>query len=165
MVCAMAVWQHREEWIVCMMLDRMKAASDCYRKGCTCSQALLCAYADEMGIEKETAYRMMEGFGCGMGEMQELCSALAAAICVIGFHASEGMPQKGCGGVKDGCSSLGTYGQVKYVMEIFRREYGGVTCRDILRGTSPEETDCGMKVKDMVIMIDRVLYEMELEKE
>lgn len=141
-----------------MLLDKMKAAGECYKKGCTCSQALLCAYADELGIEKETAYRMMEGFGCGMGKMQELCSALAAAVCVIGFHVSGGIPRKGrdkagYGGRLETCSG------VRQVMDIFRQEYGGITCKEILRGVEPEEADCGMKVKDMVIMIDRVLYE------
>lgn len=107
----------------------MKAASDCYKKGCTCSQAVLCAYADELGIKKETAYRMMEGFGCGMGKMQELCGALAAAVCVLSFHVSMGIPQKGNIGNKAGYGRLETYRGVRQVMETFRHEYGGVTCR------------------------------------
>lgn len=37
---------------MCIMLDKMKAAGDCYKKGSTCSQAVLCAYADELGIGK-----------------------------------------------------------------------------------------------------------------
>lgn len=142
---------------MCGMLDKMKAASDCYKKGCTCSQAILCAYADELGMEKETAYRMMEGFGCGMGEMQELCSALAAAVCVISFRVSRGRSEPGYGRSE-------TYEGVRRIMEIFRREYGGITCGEILRGASSKEADCSMKVKDMVIMIDRVIYELETEK-
>ena len=147
------------------VLDKLKAASECYKKGCTCSQAVLCAYADELGIKKEIVYRMMEGFGCGMGRMQELCSALTAAICVIGFYASRGIPQEKYGRDNASCGRPEVYERVAQVMEIFRREYGGVTCREILRGVSPEKTDCGMKVKDTVIMIDRVLYEMETEKQ
>lgn len=107
----------------------------------------------------------MEGFGCGMGKMQELCSALTAAVCVIGFYASRGIPQEKYSRDRAGCGRPEVYERVEQVMEIFRREYGGVTCREILRGASPEETDCGMKVKDTVIMIDRVLYEMEVEKQ
>lgn len=146
---------------MCVMLDKMKEASDCYKKGGTCSQAVLCAYADELGIKKETAYRMMEGFGGGMGEMQELCSALSAAVCVIGFYVSRGMPRTECGRNEAGRGRQETYRCVAQIMETFRREYGGVTCREILRGADPVEMNCGMKVKDMVIMIDRVLYEME----
>ena len=46
---------------------------------------------------------MMEGFGCGMGRMQELCSALTAAICVVGFYASRGIPQEKYGRDKASC--------------------------------------------------------------
>lgn len=46
-----------------------------YGKGYTCAQAVLCAYAQDMGLDMETAYKMIEGFGGGFGGMQEVCSA------------------------------------------------------------------------------------------
>ena len=65
------------------MDDKLKQAGHAYGKGYTCSQAVFCAYAQDMGIDELTACRIMEGFGGGMGGMQEVCGALTAATAII----------------------------------------------------------------------------------
>ena len=51
------------------MDDKLKLAGQAYGKGFTCSQAVFCAYARDMGIDETTACRIMEGFGGGFGGM------------------------------------------------------------------------------------------------
>lgn len=77
------------------MDDKLKLAGQAYGKGFTCSQAVFCAYARDMGIDETTACRIMEGFGGGFGGMQEVCGALAAATAIISFYSSEGTPGNG----------------------------------------------------------------------
>ena len=48
-------------------------AGDAYQKGCTCSQAVFSAFAEDMNLDPVTAYKIMEGFGGGFGAMQEVC--------------------------------------------------------------------------------------------
>ncbi len=52
------------------MDDKIKIAGQAYGRGFTCSQAVFCAYAQDMGIDEMTACRMMEGFGGGFGGLR-----------------------------------------------------------------------------------------------
>ena len=128
----------------------LKAASEAYNKGHTCSQALFCTYAGEMDIARETAYRLMEGFGGGMANMQEMCGALVAAFAVISFHSSDGR-------LDGGGSRAMTYARIQKAADIFKKEYGGLTCREILKGQAPQPHQCTMKMKDAVLIIEQVL--------
>ena len=107
--------------------DKLKIAAKSYGKGFTCSQAVFCAYAGDMGIDEITACRMMEGFGGGMGGLQEVCGALAAAAAIISYYSCDGTPQSGE-------KRRLTYQKVQQAAELFRREYGGITCREVLHG-------------------------------
>ena len=60
------------------MEEKLKAAGQAYGSGFTCSQAVFCAFADELGLDERTAYRIMEGFGGGFGALQEVCGAFSA---------------------------------------------------------------------------------------
>lgn len=72
------------------MDEKLKLAGQAYGNGCTCSQAVFCAFAGEMGLDETTAYKMMEGFGGGFGALQEVCGAFCAAAAVISFYTSSG---------------------------------------------------------------------------
>lgn len=134
------------------MEDKLKQVGLAYEKGLTCSQAVFCAYTKDMGIDETTACRMMEGFGGGFGGMQEVCGALTAATAIISFYSSEGTPGHGE-------KRKQVYNKVCQAAELFRKEYGGVTCREVLHGESPKAFQCGMKVKDTVLIINQVLKE------
>lgn len=138
--------------------DKLKTAAKSYGKGYTCSQAVFCAYAGDMGIDEITACRMMEGFGGGMGGLQEVCGALAAASAIIGYYSCDGTPQSGE-------KRRLTYQKVQQAAELFRREYGGITCREVLHGESPKAFQCGMKVKDTILIINQVLNKYLIEQE
>lgn len=140
------------------MDDKLKLAAQAYGKGFTCSQAVFCAYAKDMGIDETTACRIMEGFGGGLGGMQEVCGALAAASAIISFYSSDGTPGTGA-------KRQQTYDKVCRAAELFQKEYGGVTCREVLHGESPKAFQCGMKVKDTVLIIDQVLDEIAAGQE
>ena len=72
------------------MEEKLKLAGQAYGNGCTCSQAVFCAFAGDMGLDKTTAYKLMEGFGGGFGAMQEVCGAFCAAAAVISYYTSSG---------------------------------------------------------------------------
>lgn len=132
------------------MDDKLKQAGHAYGKGYTCSKAVFCAYAQDMGIDELTACRIMEGFGGGMGGMQEVCGALTAATAIISYYSSKGVPDHGVTRQK-------VYDKVCQAAKIFRKEYGGITCREILHDECPKAFQCGMKVKDAVLIINQIL--------
>ena len=65
-------------------------AVDLKHRGYNCCQAVLCAYASEMGIASGTLQRLGAGFGGGMGCMEATCGALCGAQMALGLLRGEG---------------------------------------------------------------------------
>lgn len=130
--------------------ERLKIAAQSYADGYTCSQAVISAFMEEMDLEQEAVMRLTEGFGGGLGGTQEICGALSAAAAVISYFSSNGKP-----GTQS--NRWEVYRSIKQASELFRREYGGVTCREILRGDTPKAFRCGMKVKDAVLIANQIM--------
>ena len=66
------------------MESRVPLTAEKHRAGCNCAQAVLCTYADRIGVDEETAFRMGAGLGLGMGGMEGTCGALTAACILVG---------------------------------------------------------------------------------
>lgn len=137
------------------MEEKLKLAGQAYGNGCTCSQAVFCVFARDMGLDETTAYKIAEGFGGGFGGMQEVCGAFCAAAAVISYYTSSGS--------MDGTSKGKTYRAIRRAAEIFQQEYGSIRCREILRGNAPKAFQCGMKVKDAVLVVHKVLEDAAQE--
>ena len=52
-------------------MDRAELASVKHRNGYNCCQAVVCVFADKVGIDESLLYKMGEGFGAGMGTAQQ----------------------------------------------------------------------------------------------
>ncbi len=57
----------------------------------SCSQAVLCTYASELGLDHDVAYRLAEGFSKGFGGRKEICGAVSAMGMVISLRNSSGV--------------------------------------------------------------------------
>ena len=105
------------------MTERAKLAQDFHNQGYNCAQAVVCAYCDLVGLDKETAYKMAEGFGFGMGCM-EMCGALSGAFMLAGMKNSAGLD-------KPGTTKGQTYMVTKMLKEKFEQKNGAYLCRDL----------------------------------
>ena len=119
---------------------------------------------DERQGDGKNADRRLEGSSgnrirtCGgFGALQEVCGAFSAAVAVISFYMSSGS--------MDGKSKADTYRAVRRAAEIFEQEYGAIRCKEILHGNAPKAFQCGMKVKDAVLVVHKVLAEEAARKE
>lgn len=135
------------------MREKLLTAVGAYKNGCTCSQAVIAAFAEDMGISPETAYRIMEGFGGGFGGRQEVCGAFSAAVAVVSFYCSSGS--------MDGKSKADTYKIINRLAELYEEKYGSIVCREILHGEKPRPFKCGGKVADAVIAAYKVIEEVK----
>lgn len=139
------------------MEEKLKSAFRNAEKGRSCAQAVFVAYADSMGLDSHTAARIMEGFGEGIGGLQETCGVLVAVTAVVSYYFSQGET-----GNKENRQLV--YQKVRQAAAMFQREYGGLTCREALQGEPASPFRCGMKIKDAVLIIERLIREVE-EKE
>ena len=59
-------------------------------RGCNCAQSVLCAFADECGIDEKTLMKLSEGFGLGGGGMAAMCGALSGALMAASVKYADG---------------------------------------------------------------------------
>ena len=72
------------------MKSRVEEAAGRHANGYNCCQAVVCTYSELLGVEEKTAFRMSEGFGAGMGDMESTCGALSGALMLAGLKSSDG---------------------------------------------------------------------------
>ena len=134
------------------MEDKVKESLQNYAKGYTCSQAVICAYADQIGMDKELAYKVFEGFGGGFGGQQEVCGALSAVLGIISYYYSDGK-------LEGGQSKLDTYVKIREASELFAREFGSIVCKEVLHGEKPKPFKCGAKVRIAAEIVEKMVGE------
>lgn len=63
--------------------------------GCNCCQAVLMAFAEEMGLSEDMLKRLGVTFGSGMGGTEGDCGALVGAEMALGIMEYAGIPMHG----------------------------------------------------------------------
>lgn len=61
----------------------MSDAVSCFSEGFSCSSAILSAFSERLGVNRETALKLPAVFGAGMGT-GETCGAVTGALMVAG---------------------------------------------------------------------------------
>ena len=114
--------------------EKGRAARALFEQGANCAQAVLGAYAEELGLSRETAMMLASPFGGGMGRMREVCGAVSGMLMVAGL-------KYGYADVKDREAKKRTYRMVQELAGKFREENGSIVCRELLgaagKDTSP----------------------------
>ena len=96
-----------------------------FLNGYNCSQAVLLAFCEDFGLEKETALKISEPFGGGMGRMREVCGTVTGMFMVLGLAM-------GNSDAKDGSTKKNVYKSVQELAEKFKQDNGSIICRELL---------------------------------
>ena len=96
-----------------------------FMNGYNCSQAVLLAFCEDFGLEKETALKISEPFGGGMGRMREVCGTVTGMFMVIGLAM-------GNGNSKDNTTKKNVYKSVQELAAKFKEDNGSIVCRELL---------------------------------
>jgi C_GCAxxG_C_C family probable redox protein len=92
-----------------------------FGKGHSCAQAVFSAFAEQIGMDYQTAVKLTAGFGGGMG-MGGVCGAVTGAYMAIGLK---------CGGV-DPKAKERTAKLAREFAERFKARHRSLICRDLL---------------------------------
>lgn len=100
-----------------------------FGKGHSCAQAVFSAFAEQLGMDYQTAVKVSAGFGGGMG-MGGVCGAVSGAYMAIGLKFG-GMDPK----AKEQTSKV-----ARQFVERFKAQHHCLTCRELmgLDVTTPE---------------------------
>lgn len=103
------------------MEDRVAKAEALFMSGCNCAQAVFAAFADEFGLDEETAKKVALGLGGGVGRMREVCGTVTAASMILGL--------------RHGPDKAAAYQKIQEFGAAFKAETGSIVCRELLAGT------------------------------
>lgn len=107
------------------MRPRIKSALEYFQEGFSCSQAVLAAYSEELGLDKDTALKIAQPFGGGIAQMGEICGAVTGAFMVIGL-------KWGRTKADDVAAKNKTYDCMREFMRRFRSIHPSLICKDLL---------------------------------
>lgn len=125
-----------------------------HKKGYNCAQAVACTYCDLAGIDENLMFKMTEGFGAGMGNMECTCGAVSGAIALAGMKNSNGN--------EDPTSKKDTYQISTEIIEKFQDKNGSVVCRE-LKGIDTKKVlrSCDGCIQDAARIVEEVLFTEE----
>ena len=105
---------------------RRDKAARLFGDGCNCAQAVLCAYADVLGLDEELAAKLAFPFGGGMGRLREVCGAVSAMLMVLGLTEGCDLAAAATPAMLDG------YARVRALAGSDREAHGSILCRELL---------------------------------
>ena len=68
-----------------------KWASELFKCGYNCAQAVFAAHADKLGVDTPTALKLSAPLGAGVGRMREVCGAFSACAMLMGMAGMKRM--------------------------------------------------------------------------
>ena len=144
-------------------MNRFEKAFALHEKGYNCAQAVIGAYADQIGIGEQEAFSIGAGFGGGAGT-GELCGAVSGAVMVLGLLTP--VDPADPVGSKKRTTAKGKAFQKRFV-ETFRH----LRCHDLLKDPTPagEATPTGLAMgvtnhcRLMIVTAVEILEEMLAE--
>ncbi len=110
-----------------------KAAMKMFLEGYNCAQAVLVCCGERYGLPRETAIRVGQAFGGGMGKTGNVCGAVTGALMVVGLQCA----------VTDGSDSAAKQEAHRLAQEFmarFKALHGSLLCRELL--------DCDLSTKE-----------------
>ena len=110
-------------------------ARQLFERGYNCAQSVAGAFAAEMGMPQTTVFRLVSGFGGGMGRLREVCGAVTGMFFVLsalyGYEDPQADEEK-----------KALYNRVQTLAQAFAEENGSIVCRELLglKGKKQEPT-------------------------
>ena len=89
------------------------------KNGYNCCQSVFLPFAEDYGLDRDTAEKIASGFGAGMC-MGEMCGAVTGAIMALGLIK----------GTNEGHGEI--FELVKQYTKEFKEKHGSYLCRDLL---------------------------------
>lgn len=107
------------------MVNHEEKAKEYFKSGYNCSQSVFLAYAEEMGLNAETALKISSSFGGGMGRLREVCGAVSGMFMAVGLAL--GYTDK-----DDRNAKKEHYERIQYLAKEFEKLNGSIVCRTLL---------------------------------
>ena len=110
---------------------RAQRATELFKQGFNCSQAVFASCADMYGItDEQLALRLSASFGGGIGRMRMVCGAASGMFMLAGLEKGSATPH-------DNEGKMANYAFVQQLAGQFKEKYGSLICAELL-GLAPK---------------------------
>ena len=103
--------------------DAVARALELHKAGYNCAQCVAVACAGKVDLDEDLAFRLMEGFGGGMGDFTQTCGAISGGVAILGMMNSGGTANPG--------TKASTYKLSREVTARFAEMNGATLCGDL----------------------------------
>ena len=107
------------------MNNYSQKAKTLFREGYNCAQSVFCTFAEDLGIDFDSALKLSSSFGGGMGRMREVCGAVSAMFMIAGLKYGYTEPNN---------KEVKTehYKRIQELAQLFKEKHGTIICRELL---------------------------------
>ncbi|MBQ9514260.1 MAG: C_GCAxxG_C_C family protein [Clostridia bacterium] len=106
-------------------MTKGEKAKRLFLSGKNCSQAVVLAFSEEIGLKEEDLSKLFVGFGGGFARQRLICGAVSGMNAVISFCKSDGDKVK-------------AYALVQKAIEEVKKELGSIICGELLSGITSD---------------------------
>lgn len=106
-------------------MSKSEEAKQLFMQGYNCAQAVVGAFADELGVPRETAIKLASSFGGGVGGMREVCGTVSGMAIVAGFLYGYDDP-------KNPSAKAEHYKRLQHLAAKFKEENPSIVCKELL---------------------------------
>jgi len=106
-------------------MTRGEKAEALFLEGYNCAQAVVIAFEDLHGLDRETVAKLSSSFGGGMARLREVCGSVSGMFMVAGLLYGYDDPK-----AKE--EKAEHYARIQKLAADFAAEHGSIVCRDLL---------------------------------
>ena len=126
-----------------MNMTKGEIAKNNFQNGCNCAQAVLLAFCEDYGMERETALTIAAGFGSGMAGLRETCGTVTGANMVIGLA--------------NGKNRMDANRTFREFADRFREKNGSLVCKELLAARIKTRLTCADLCYDAGNLLEEIL--------
>jgi C_GCAxxG_C_C family probable redox protein len=148
-------------------MDRTEEALATFNNGFNCAQAVLSAFSEKLGMNRDLALKVASGMGAGLGHQGRVCGVVFGAYLVLSLRAGSSHPN-------DELSKELVYNLTRRFDTSFLNIHKALNCSELLEVdmSTPEgysaaleqglfDTKCQLFVKDAVRIIEQIFDKLD----
>ena len=129
--------------------SRITKAKELFNGPYNCAQSVASAFSEVLGKNDDEIFRMMSGFGFGMGGERSVCGAISGGIFILSST------------IEDPAQREEVYDKVYYLINHFKKQNKGrINCFDLV-GENPNNAEiqgiCPLLIEQVVREVDKIL--------
>ena len=94
-------------------------------EGYNCAQAVVLAFEDKLGVDRDTLLKISSSFGGGMGRLREVCGTVSGMFIVAGLLGGYSSPSA----IEEKAEH---YARIQQLAARFKQINGSIICRELL---------------------------------